>query len=351
MNIYNITGLTLGNQTEFVGGPIGNYNVLVFKKVNSNITITFNQDIEIRYVMVGGGGAGGVSSQNSGGTGGAGGEMKSGNLVLSDGGVVSIRVGDGAVYDSKNTTTAGGTSTITYAGTTTTVNGGKNGGYPGSGDAFEDANGQTGASNIGNGGNNYVGAFNPNPRNMSRVGGPGGDGSPIPAELSGLRIDNLSITHLGGGGGGGGRGNQAGGNGGRGGGGNGGVNGNDNNGSRVNRNGIAGVANTGGGGGGGTSTFTSNVVKGQPLPRSPGGNGGSGVIIIYYKMTDVFDPTKSHIPKQSLTNEINGKLKELYQFPGTQVDNAKRQYSATMVAGTMWSVLALSLVYYTYTRA
>ena len=348
MNLYKITGLTIGNQTEFVDVPFGDYNVLVFKKVKSPITITFNQDIEIQYIIVGGGGAGGVSSQNSGGTGGAGGEMKSGKLVLSDGGAVSVRVGDGAVYDSKNTT-AGETSTITYAGTTTTVNGGKNGGYPGGGSAFEDANGPLGESNIGNGGNNYVGAFNPTNKIMSRVGGPGGDGSSIPAELSNLTINNLVITHLGGGGGGGGRGNQAGGNGGRGGGGNGGLNGNDNNGSMVNRNGIAGVANTGGGGGGGTSTFAPKDVN-EPRPRSPGGNGGSGVIIIYYKRTDVFNPYKSHIPKQSLTNEINGKLKELYQLPGTQVDNAKRQYSATMVAGTVWSVLALSLVYYTYTR-
>lgn len=348
MNLYKITGLTLGNPTDFEGGPIGNYNVLVFKKVNSDITITFNQDIEIRYVMVGGGGAGGVSSQNSGGTGGAGGEMKSGNLTVSDGGVVSIRVGDGAVYGSKNR--AGGNSILTYAGTTTNANGGQNGEYPGDGSAYEDANGPPGASNIGNGGNNYVGRFNPEPRDISRVGGPGGDGSPIPAELSGLRIDNSVITHLGGGGGGGGRGNRGGGNGGRGGGGKGGVNGNDNNG-RVNRNGIAGVANTGGGGGGGTSTFISNVVKDGQRPRSPGGNGGSGVIIIYYKMVDIFDPTKSHIPKKPLMNDIDRQLKELYQFPGTQVDNAKRQYSATMVAGTMWSVLALSLVYYTYTRA
>jgi len=345
MTLYKINGLTIGNQSEFVDVVIGDYNVLVFKKVKSPITITFNQDIEIQYVMVGGGGAGGVSSQNSGGTGGAGGEMKSGKLVLSDGGAVSVSVGDGAVYGSKNTNTAGGTSTITYAGTTTTVNGGKNGGYPGSGSAFEDANGPTGASNIGNGGNNYVGAFNPTSRNMSRVGGPGGDGSPIPAELTGLKIDNLVITHLGGGGGGGGRGNLAGGNGGKVGGGKGGLNGD----GTVNRNGIDGVANTGGGGGGGTSTLASNAVNGQ-RPRSPGGNGGSGVIIIYYKTADVFNPNKSHIPKQSLTNEINGKLKELYQFPGTQVDNAKRQYSATMVAGTVWSVLALSLVYYTYTR-
>ena len=58
------------------------------------------------------------------------------------------------------------------------------------------------------------------------------------------------------------------------------------------------------------------------------------------------DPTGIYATRR----DLDQKLKELYQFPGTNVDDAKRHYSATMVAGTVWSCLALSLIYYTYTR-
>jgi type IV secretory pathway ATPase VirB11/archaellum biosynthesis ATPase len=58
------------------------------------------------------------------------------------------------------------------------------------------------------------------------------------------------------------------------------------------------------------------------------------------------DPTGIYATRR----DLDQKMKELYQFRGTKVDDAKRHYSATMVAGTVWSCLALSLIYYTYTR-
>jgi hypothetical protein len=49
-------------------------------------------------------------------------------------------------------------------------------------------------------------------------------------------------------------------------------------------------------------------------------------------------------------NDINSKLKELYQYPGTAVHNANTQYTATMVAGTVWAVIASGLIYYVFTE-
>jgi len=40
----------------------------------------------------------------------------------------------------------------------------------------------------------------------------------------------------------------------------------------------------------------------------------------------------------------------LYQLPNTDVDSAKQLYSATMVAGTIWTVFASVLVYYVFTE-
>jgi hypothetical protein len=49
-------------------------------------------------------------------------------------------------------------------------------------------------------------------------------------------------------------------------------------------------------------------------------------------------------------DDINAKLKDLNHFPGTSVYNANQQYSATMVAGTFWAVLASGLIYYVFTE-
>jgi hypothetical protein len=50
------------------------------------------------------------------------------------------------------------------------------------------------------------------------------------------------------------------------------------------------------------------------------------------------------------TEYINKQTRELYQMPGTMVDSHKSQYSQTMVAGVMWTVLATSLAYYVFTE-
>ena len=69
-----------------------------------------------------------------------------------------------------------------------------------------------------------------------------------------------------------------------------------------------------------------------------GGNGGPGGV--YFVQIDNADTI----------SEIEMKLKELHQLPGTRVEQLNQQYNATMVAGAMWTVLATSLVYYVFTQ-
>jgi len=49
-------------------------------------------------------------------------------------------------------------------------------------------------------------------------------------------------------------------------------------------------------------------------------------------------------------NEIVKNTGRLYQLPNTDVDSASQMYSATMVAGTIWTVFASVLVYYVFTE-
>lgn len=58
------------------------------------------------------------------------------------------------------------------------------------------------------------------------------------------------------------------------------------------------------------------------------------------------DRSTDHIVKN--TEHINAKTRELYQLPGSIVDTSKSQYSQTMMAGVMWTVLATSLAYYVF---
>ena len=48
--------------------------------------------------------------------------------------------------------------------------------------------------------------------------------------------------------------------------------------------------------------------------------------------------------------EMEKDIGRLYQLPNTDVDSAKQLYSATMVAGTIWTVFASVLVYYVFTE-
>ena len=50
------------------------------------------------------------------------------------------------------------------------------------------------------------------------------------------------------------------------------------------------------------------------------------------------------------TEYINNKTRELYQKEGTMVDSYKSQYNQTMIAGTMWTVLATTLIYYVFNQ-
>ena len=68
------------------------------------------------------------------------------------------------------------------------------------------------------------------------------------------------------------------------------------------------------------------------------GNGGPGGV--YFVQIDNTDTI----------NELEIKMKELHQLPGTRVEQLNQQYNATMVAGAMWTVLATSLVYYVFTQ-
>jgi hypothetical protein len=47
---------------------------------------------------------------------------------------------------------------------------------------------------------------------------------------------------------------------------------------------------------------------------------------------------------------IANQMKELYQLPGSNIDNYKQYYTGTMVAGTIWTVLATSLIYYVFSE-
>ena len=59
------------------------------------------------------------------------------------------------------------------------------------------------------------------------------------------------------------------------------------------------------------------------------------------------DPTKS-TDIDANRKAIDSKMNELFQLPGTQIDSYKQYYTATMVAGAMWTVLATTLVYYVF---
>jgi hypothetical protein len=59
------------------------------------------------------------------------------------------------------------------------------------------------------------------------------------------------------------------------------------------------------------------------------------------------DPTKSQ-DIDANRKAIDSKMNELFQLPGTQIDSYKQYYTATMVAGAMWTVLATTLVYYVF---
>lgn len=258
--------------------PIPSYSVTgtytISSNANFNTIITFTGDgifsinvpFLISYVVVGGGGGGGSGTNGSGpgGAGGGGGEVIENSTSLL-GGSYTITVGTGgpgvSYLNPGQPGTNGGNSTITGNSTSIVANGGQGG----------QANLDGGASGTPT---STGGTYNPNNGQTSGDGFKGGGGGAAPfVGNGGNGSENIPTLIYGtqfGAGGGGGSGN-----------------GNGANGTAGNTNaGIGsslpaqiyagnGVANTGGGGGGGSSV-TGNA------PYMSSGNGGSGVVILYF---------------------------------------------------------------------
>jgi hypothetical protein len=69
-----------------------------------------------------------------------------------------------------------------------------------------------------------------------------------------------------------------------------------------------------------------------------GGSGKSGAVILLLSSND------------NLVNQIEYNLREMNQLPGTKIEQYNQQFSATMMAGAMWTVLATSLLFYVFTQ-
>ena len=269
------------------GGTVtetGGYRIHTFL---SSDTFTVVSGGSMEYLIVAGGGGGGC---RFGGGGGAGGLLYSASATVTAG-TYSIVVGGGGTGGQTNNTrgSSGNNSSFNAIVATgggggasegqTALNGGSGGGASYS-TGFQTPG--TGTSGQGNGGG--TGQFSP------RVNG-GGGGAGAAGVGSGSRpdggiglqysISGNAMYYAGGGGGAdnrvdaGGFGGPTAGNGGLGGGGQGG--GGEGNGQADARSGtgVSGTANTGGGGGGGS--YIPTITSGRP-----GGNGGSGIVIIRY---------------------------------------------------------------------
>ena len=291
----------------------GGYVYTAFKSVVSGCTWDVPVGISaVDMLIVAGGGGGGP--RHSGG-GGAGGVLKLTAVALTNISTLAITVGAGGAgaYVSGSTVEAtngsnsvvaksAGTGTLT---TQTAIGGGKGsqsapatggsggGTYSGSGAAGtggQGSAGATGGSSLAWYGGGGGGAGQAGTNGTSTGGGKGGNGVTWVSSFDTTTATRLKLTDLtgyfGGGGGGGitaSSGPVSGGAGGTGGGGNGGGDGNNLACGRVGAMGCDGVANTGGGGGG--------AGLKQLSTDSPGGAGGSGVVIFRYTITDTVEIT------------------------------------------------------------
>jgi hypothetical protein len=235
-------------------------------------SITFNSAIDASYIVVGGGGAGGQGSwQAIGGTGGGGGGISYGSISLTANTSYPFSVGIGGLwaYNASTAPTTGGNSdTIAGSGQSSSFSGimayGGNGGR-GGGNISNSVGGAGGTIFTGGGG-------------TPLTGGTGGTAGNSIGTSSGLlpvsvKIHNVGYSKLSGGGAGGGA-NLTSSNTSGGGAGGAALNG----GGSIQEPKFAqhGLPNTGGGGGGGGNG--NNGIG----PNYRGGNGGSGVIVLYY---------------------------------------------------------------------
>jgi hypothetical protein len=262
----------------------GSYNVSQNPNFNTIITFTgngninFNESISVNMIIVGGGGGGGTSLTNSSyfsgsGGGGGGGVIYVPNYSNIPNNVYTITVGaggtcgaaSGGTFPTAQNGTNGASSKITLSGTDifTAI-----GGYGGlSGNAITpNVGGSGGVSGSGGpGGQGGTNVLNGSPgTNGGGGGGPfeggyGGNGG-----ASNVYVPIYGNYYGGGGGGAGGPGLSGTGAGGGG------------NGSPGNANAENAVTNSGGGGGGGTFNFQSAAYL--------GGNGGSGVVILFFNV-------------------------------------------------------------------
>ena len=266
----------------------------------------------VDMLVVAGGGGGGP--RHAGG-GGGGGVLKTNSVSMTNISTLSITVGGGGagasnVSGSTVEATSGSNSIVSKsagAGSLTTqtavgggrgsqsapLTGGSGGGtYSGSGAAGTASQGSAGATGGSSGGwygGGGGGAGGAGTNGTSSGGGAGGAGAIWMAGFDVTAATQLKLTnttgYFGGGGGGGitaSSGPVSGGTGGSGGGGNGGGDGDIYTCGRVGAAGCSGVANTGGGGGGAGLKQVTGI-------DSPGGAGGSGVVIFRYTITDTIE--------------------------------------------------------------
>jgi|GEM_PF-662840 len=280
---------------QVLGGSIATDPTVTPKRRTHTLTTTANPGLSgfrstdtltnIVISVVGGGGQGGGGNGTSQGGGGGGGAVSnnavSGSWIGAQ--TNSVTIGAGGSNGANGATgQAGVGSSFVNGGTTWSANGGQpgiftsgngaNGGASGNGNA-----GGSGATNNGGGGGGSGGVGGA--ATASTSGGNGGNGSTLTANVS-----TLATKY---GGGGGGAGTTAVGS------------GTDGGGAGGTANGVAGVVNTGGGGGGSTNG------------NRPGGNGGSGVVVVSYDAYDVYTAVAG-------TYNINGYVGGLGQYNGVK---------------------------------
>jgi hypothetical protein len=59
---------------------------------------------------------------------------------------------------------------------------------------------------------------------------------------------------------------------------------------------------------------------------------------------------RQHTNIKTARSELDSKLKELYEIPGSFVVDSKYQYDSTMYTGIIFTILATSMLYYTFTK-
>ena len=262
------------------GGTITNlpgYRVHTYTSTSSFTISSCSSPGNVEVLIVAGGGGGGKGGGFCGG-GGGGGVVYQPAFAISPGTIYSVQVGGGGLGATSDANGAnGGNSSFSYLVATGGGGGGRNGsaGVTGGsgGGGGENSPGGPGTAGQGFGGGNGVGGSSNGGGGGGGAAGTGGTGAtPVGGGAGGPGVSNSisgTAVHYSGGGGGGAHFNP-GGIGGTGGGGKGGKL--DNAGSG-NIPAVNGASNTGGGGGGGCVTVN-------------GANGGSGIVIIRYPITN-----------------------------------------------------------------